>query len=483
MRRRLASLSTLTCLILTLVIGGLHAGEPVGRANAGDPVEGSWLGTLKIPDGPQLGLVIDIERRSTGKLFANLISLDQGCMSMPIPEVAFKDDRLRLELAQAGLVIEGNIAGGENPTIEATFQQGGGRFPLPLKRVDQVPGYERPQTPRKPYPYREEDVTYANEDAGITIAGTLTLPRGEGPFGAVLLISGSGPQDRNEFLLFHRPFHVLADHLTRRGIAVLRVDDRGAGESTGNFDNATTADFADDVRAGLDYLSSREDIDPKRLGLVGHSEGGMIAPMVAAESSDVSFIVLIAGPGIPIPKLMALQHWADNKTDGKSDAEARIYRDFYQQLYQVMNHIDDNTAAAQEMRRLYGQLSDGDKKLLNWPAHKLDSVIADLLDPWHRYFVAFDPGTHLTKATCPVLAINGSKDCQVLPKPNLRGIEESLKAGGNRHYQIVELPGLNHLLQTARTDAISEYKEIQETIAPVALDTISDWIVTQCAGR
>ena len=447
-------------------------------------LEGIWMGELKIPSGPSFNIIIDVEQKPDNSLVSHLISLDQGCISMTFHNTTFEKGQICWEMKSPPIAISGKYSKDSQMVIEGQFQQGGGTFPLQLRHVDEIPGYRRPQTPVKPYPYSEEEVVYENSKAGIKIAGTLTLPRGKGPFPVALLVSGSGPQDRNEFVVLHRPFKVLADYLTRHGIAVLRVDDRGVGSTTGDFSKATTRDFADDVLAGVHYLRNRKDVRPDGIGLIGHSEGGMIAPMVAAESSDVSFVVLTAAPGIPITEVMYLQHRQGTLAEGQSEAKASIKCQLYQDLYNIVKQEKDDQVAIEKMMQAYSALSSEEKKFLGWDEGKASSEIHDLVSPWKRYFVNFDPKPYLRAVKCPLLAINGDKDCQVISAENLSSIEKALEESGNSDFTVVELPGLNHLFQTAETGAESEYKDIEETFAPKALKIISGWIIerTKKAG-
>ncbi|MEK7331226.1 MAG: alpha/beta fold hydrolase, partial [Candidatus Eisenbacteria bacterium] len=315
---------------------------------------------------------------------------------------------------------------------------------------------------------------------GIQLAGTLTLPRGAGPFPCALLITGSGPEDRDEAVFGHRPFLVLADHLTRQGIAVLRVDDRGVGGSTGRFSQATSEDFAGDVLAGIEFLKTRREIDRKRIGLIGHSEGGLIAPMVATRSKDVAFIVLMAGPGIPGDSTLMLQSAAIRRSVGASEAsiaqEMGVSRRIYAQLRQ-----GDSAGVVRTARELVGLQVAGLPEEQRSAVGDLDSAATaasrQLFGPWMRFFVTYDPRPALRRVRCPVLAINGEKDLQVLPKENLAAIETALKAGGNRDHTVKELPGLNHLFQTCTLCTIAEYMQLEETMAPAALEEMSEWIL------
>src|SRR4030066_1104390 len=249
-------------------------------------IEGIWEGKLKVP-GVELRIVCKISKNPDGSLTATLDSPDQGVTGIAVEKVMVKDNTLYLEINSVGGIFEGKISS-DFLTIEGQWKQSGQTLPLTVKRVNKAVEVFRPQEPKKPYPYLEEEVVYENKEAEITLTGTLTLPSEQDSFPAVLLITGSGPQDRNEAIAGHRPFLVLADYLTRQGITVLRVDDRGVGESTGDFSQATSGDFASDVLAGIEYLKARKEINPKKIGLVGHSEGGIIAPMVAAKSSDAA---------------------------------------------------------------------------------------------------------------------------------------------------------------------------------------------------
>jgi pimeloyl-ACP methyl ester carboxylesterase len=333
----------------------------------------------------------------------------------------------------------------------------------------------RPQEPKKPYPYNEEEVGYENMRDGVKLAGTLTLPRGKGPFPAVLLITGSGPQDRNESLLGHKPFLVLADYLTRQGIAVLRVDDRGVGGSTGSTPNSTTENFAADVMAGIEFLKICKEIDPKQIGLIGHSEGGMIAPLVAAQNGDVAFIVLMAGAGLTGEEILYKQGAMIMKANGASVDQLAKQRATQESMFKILKEEKDPAAAEKRLREeLSKSLTEEEKK----KAGQTIAVHIKLSNtPWFRYFLTLDPRPALRKVKCPVLALNGENDLQVSANENLREIEAALKAGGNNDVTIARLPKLNHLFQTSQTGSPNEYIKIEETIAPVALKTIGDWIL------
>ncbi|MCL6590850.1 MAG: alpha/beta fold hydrolase [Firmicutes bacterium] len=366
--------------------------------------------------------------------------------------------------------------------IQLSFDSSGKIAGLYFKASQsQVTPPKRPQIPLKPYPYDEKEVTYENTKTGVKLAGTLTLPRGMGKFPAALLISGSGQQDRDETIMGHKPFLILADYLTRRGIAVLRVDDQGEGGSTGDPATATSEDFAVDVLAGIEFLKKQSKINAQKIGLIGHSEGGIIAPMAALKSKNVAFIVLMASPGLPGDQVLATQLAAALKAAGKSAAAIASRQELQTSIFAVVKQEKDNAVAEGKLRdilnKYLGSLSGEEKKQLGDPEAFIKQQIQTVLLPWMRFYLSYDPRPALRKVKCPVLAINGAKDFQVIPKENLAAIRDALKQGGNPDFQTKELPGLNHLLQTCQTGLPDEYYKIKETIAPIALKTIGDWIV------
>jgi pimeloyl-ACP methyl ester carboxylesterase len=430
-------------------------------------IDGIWSGTLEA-GAITLRIVFHITNTEDG-LTATMDSPDQNAKGLPVTAVTRSGSSLILELKQVGGKFEGKISG-DLTTVDGTWTQGGTNLPLTLKRVKDATELERrrPQNPKKPYPYREEEVSYDNKAAGIRLAATLTVPPGNGPFPAVVLITGSGPQDRDESLLGHRPFLVLADYLTRQGITVLRADDRGIGQSGGNFATATTADFATDAEAGVAYLKTRPEADPQKIGLIGHSEGAIIAPMVAARNPDVAFLVMMAGSGVPGDEILVAQVLLISEASGRSHAQAEQSAAEEREILALVKQEKDNAVLEKELReKLAGKI----------PEARLGVQIKALDSPWFRYFVEYDPATALRRVTCPVLAITGEKDLQVPPKQNLPAIRKALEAAGNKNFEVVELPGLNHLFQTAKTGAPSEYAEIEETMSPVAIEKIASWIL------
>ena len=436
-------------------------------------ITGQWNGVLKV-QGMALRLVFNISKTDTG-YSATMDSPDQSVKGIPVTTTTFENGKLALEVTNAGIKYNGELKDSE---LVGTFKQGGMEVPMNLSRKTiekELP--KRPQEPKKPYPYYTEDVTFQNQKATITLAGTLSLPKKEGVFPVVVLITGSGPQNRDEELLGHKPFLLLSDYFTKNGIAVLRYDDRGIGQSTGDFKTATSADFATDVESAIAYLETRKEINKKKIGLVGHSEGGIIAPMVAAKSKDVNFIVLLAGTGIQGDKLLLLQDELISRASGVSEDEIKKTIEINSKLFDLVNKSTDNEKLKADMTIL---LKADTTKLSNEMSQ--DEFIAEqvnqLASPWMQYFIKYDPAPTLEKVKCAVLAVNGGKDMQV-PKENLTAIENALKKGGNTHVTIREFPELNHLFQECKTGAPSEYAEIEQTFSPIALDQITKWIQSQ----
>ena len=443
----------------------------------GQDITGDWNGALKV-GGMQLRLVFHITKTDAG-LTATMDSPDQGAKGIPMSKATFENQVLTVELDAAKIQYTGTLDNKE--VVTGTFNQAGQSFPLVLTRktIEKVE-VKRPQEPVKPYPYYSEEVTFSNKKDNITLAGTLTLPKKEGKFPVVVLITGSGPQNRDEELMEHKPFLILSDYLTRNGIAVLRYDDRGTFASKGNFKTATTNDFATDVESAVNYLKKRKEIDPKHIGLIGHSEGGIIAPMVAVKSKDVSFIVLMAGTAIPGSELLLLQQEAIGRASGMKEEELKVTADINSQIYKMVDEIQ-NTDTLKTKITNYLLAKSKELPDLKIPEGKtvndfIDMQLGQLMTPWMLNFIRYNPASMLEKVKCPVLAINGDKDLQVPSKVNLPAIENALKKCGNKKATIKELPGLNHLFQECKTGSPNEYAEIEQTMSPLALETITNWI-------
>jgi fermentation-respiration switch protein FrsA (DUF1100 family) len=449
-------------------------------------VNGLWLGTLKA-GAVDLRLLFKIERKADGTHTGTMDSIDQGARGIPIDGIQVKDGKVRLELKKIKAVFEGTLKDG-GAAIVGQWKQLGPPLPLTIHRTDKAPALVRPQEPKKPYPYAEHEVVVENKAGGVKLAGTLTVPRGKRPFPAVVLLTGSGPQDRDETVFGHKPFLVIADHLTRRGIAVLRLDDRGVGGSTGDTFKATLNDLTGDALAAVGFLKERAEIDGAKIGLIGHSEGGLVAPLAASRSSDVAFIVLLAGTGLPGEDILYLQGQAIMKSVGAGEKDLKRQRMLQELLFTVIKkEKDDATARKLILKKLAeekAKLPAEEQKEMAVLNDAVEAQLKVVLTPWFRFFLTYDPRPALRKIRIPVLALIGAKDLQVPAKENLKALGEALQQATNKDYTLKEMPGLNHLFQRAKTGAIAEYGQIQETIAPAALEEMTRWILqrTKVAG-
>ena len=447
-----------------------------GLVSAQD-VNGDWNGALKV-GGMQLRLVFHINK-TDAEYSATMDSPDQGAKGIPMTKATFENKLLTIEMAAARISYSGTLVGTDS--VNGTFSQGGQNFPLNLTRktIEKVE-VKRPQEPTKPYPYYSEEVTFENTKDKFTLAGTLTLPKKDGKFPVVVLITGSGPQNRDEELMGHKPFLILSDYLTRNGIAVLRYDDRGTFASKGNFSKSTTFDFATDVESAVNYLKTRKEIDPKHIGLIGHSEGGIIAPIVAVNCKDVSFIVMMAGTAVSGADILLKQQEDIGRTSGIEESNIKLTRDINKDVYQKVSQITDTAKLALELRAyLKSRIKDIPAKDIPKDMKEEDMLNAQLtaiINPWMLNFIRYNPAPMLEKVKCAVLAINGDKDLQVCSKINLPAIENALKKGGNKQYTTKELPGLNHLFQECKTGAPAEYAGIEQTMSPMALEIMTSWI-------
>jgi hypothetical protein len=433
--------------------------------------EGVWQGAIE-GNGMRLRLQLHVTHDDQKHLLAALDSPDQGVSGLPAVKVSQKDSVFHFEIP----VVKGSYTGTLNPARTAmagTWTQSSVEQKLEFQRSDQLLAQLRPQNPAKPYPYKEEEVTFPNDRAHISLSGTLTLPQGPGPFPVAVLLSDNGPRDRDETIEGHRPFLVLSDHLTRKGIATLRFDKRGGGKSTGNYAEATIEDFAGDAQAAVTYLKTRKDLDPKRIGLIGHSEGGLIAPIVASHSTDIAWLVLLAAPALKGEDILLLQSELIMKVAGIDEEQISRTLDFNRQTYALARQEKDPAAFETKLNDLVQ--SSGMGALV--PPATLRAQVLTMASPWFRYLLDYDPLPALQKTLCPVLALNGQKDLQVPPKENLSIIQKALQDAGNKDSQTSEMPGLNHLFQHCPTGSPSEYGAIEETMAPEALDAVSAWVL------
>jgi pimeloyl-ACP methyl ester carboxylesterase len=439
--------------------------------------QGNWLGNLNAGGMTlRIGMHLDCEKADCK---GYITSPDQTRDSFNIDKMVFSGDTLLVRCKMLGMRYTATF-NRTCDTLSGIWVQGQS-LPIRMYRVEKLPRMERPQEPKPPYPYSEREVLINNRKSGNNLAGTLTIPQGKGPFPAVVLITGSGPQDRNEELLGHKPFLVIADYLTRNGIAVLRYDDRGVGASGGDFKSATSFDFAEDANAAFEFLRTQEKINPEKVGLMGHSEGGMIAPIVASKNSKVDFIVLLAGPGVSGRRILLSQAELIAKADSMPEQEIKDNIAVSSKIYDLIEKEKDLKKLAplvrEELKKLAAAMTDEERREANLSDAGINSMVISVCSPWFANFVKFDPQVYLKKVSCPVLALNGEKDLQVPCSENLNAIETALRNGKCRDYTVKALPGLNHLFQNCTTCRIGEYAQISETFSPQALQIVRDWIL------
>ncbi len=451
---------------MILVVVAALVASCTEESNPPEPTTGDWHGAIEIPGQP-----LDIGVTFAGDGTATIDIPLQGVQDEPLKDV--KSDRGGVAFAIPNIpgdpAFKGSYDAGSD-RITGDFTQFGQPFPLTLER-GAVAQLARPQEPKPPFPYRSEDVSYPSGD--ITIAGTLTEPEGAGPFPAVLLVTGSGPQDRNEELMGHKPFLLLADTLTRAGYAVLRTDDRGVGGTGGKLDVANYTDLSDDVAAGVRFLRARPDIDPARVGLLGHSEGGYLAPMVAARpDSGVAFVILMAGPTVPGGEVLIEQTRALLAANGASPEEIdKQVRDTTEMV--ALLKAGDLAGAKDLAKRNNAELPE-DQRLPD------DQVGAEIT-PYFAALVAHDPAPALSALRIPVLAFFGDKDLQVLATQNEPPARTLL--AGDPDATVHVFPGLNHLMQPTQTGLPSEYTAIETTIDPQVLTYVTDWLTQRFPAK
>lgn len=457
----------------------------VGCLQAQENIAGTWEGKLNA-GAVSLRIIFHINGQA-GAYTATMDSPDQGAKGIPVGRVSRANDSLLLEVAAIGGKLSGKLA--SDTTFNGQWTQGGASLPLDLKKLgvgQSVAELKRPQTPKPPFPYESSDVVYYNKDRSIQYGATVTKPRGAGPFPALLLITGSGQQNRDEEIFGHKPFAIIADYLTRKGYLVLRVDDRGVGQTTGDVKSATTKNFADDAMVGLDYLKTLSDVDKTKIGLLGHSEGGMIAEMVAAQQKDIAFVVLLAAPGEPIIDLMTEQSRAVLQSSSMSQQQLESYLALRKSLSSAVSLVESDSAAHAAATTVVNDwLAKTPKDValastgIANDSSKQDFVnkaVEMLYKPWWQFFFRYQPDVYVRKMNAKVLALNGDKDIQVFSKTNLPALKASLQKSPSKNFEVVELKGLNHLFQHCTKCTVAEYAELEETFAPEALQTIGTWL-------
>lgn len=441
-------------------------------------ISGKWNGTVKLGEDKEISFIFNIENIQNE--YVTHISIpSQRVAGLKPQNTSFKDGVLFIDGANLGIKYEGTFY--ENAQqFKGNFTEGANSLPLHLKKGELKSEVKnnRPQEPVKPYPYNEEEVVFENSEANVSLSGTLTLPRNNKKSPAVILISGSGPQDRDETFANHKPFWIIADHLTRQGIAVLRFDDRGVGKSTGNFSEATTADFSTDVLSAVKYLKSRDDIDSNNIGLIGHSEGGIIAPLAANQTKDVSFIVLLASTGIPGSEISLMQSISMRPFPVPDEV---AYEQAIRKAIEIAASNKEFSVIKSELLEHYNATITPILKPMVGDDEKVSQIINGLIEtrttPWVRYFYNYNPATEIEKLDIPVLSLNGTNDTQVVAEINQKGIEDALIKGKNKDFKVLQLEGLNHFFQESETGKMEEYSTIEQTFSPRALKEISNWIL------
>ncbi|MFH0865766.1 MAG: alpha/beta hydrolase [Bacteroidota bacterium] len=438
-------------------------------------INGYWQGVLKYSSSQEFHITFNILKNDNDSLTAKLSVTEQGVKDLPMDKAWMNDSLITIKSQVAHLTYEGVFIP-DSMKIKGQWIQGKTKIPLDLTHTDTIKVVKHPQEPVKPYPYKEEEVTFEST-GGVKLAGTLTYPSTGENFPAVVMVTGSGPQNRDEEILGHKPFLVIADYLTRNGIAVLRYDDRGANSSTGDYAKATTQDNADDAMAGIIFLKTQKQINPKKIGIIGHSEGGIAAPICAAESKDVAFIVMLAGPGLSGDQILLLQSELIAKTEKINEDTLKTELEIAQKIYNIIKKEKDDKKAAEKLRKLMLEsVPDSLKKDLQ-TSMQISRQIATMTSPWMRFFITFDPQTSLKKTKCPVLALIGEKDLQVPAEQNIPAIEKALTKAKNKDFTVKQMPGLNHLFQHCATGSPTEYANIEETFSPEVLEMMAKWIL------
>lgn len=429
-------------------------------------ISGVWAGSLNLI-GSSIDIYYSISKNESNEYIGSYSVPSQGVRNIPLDTLSFDG---------ISVVFKSNAFGGTRFTgtfittgFLGEFFQKGTTIPLSLV-PGEIPIPKRPQEPKPPYPYSVENVVFHNSVSDIDLAGTITIPEGNGPFVGVVLVSGSGYQDRNEEIYDHKPFWVIADYLARHGVVVLRYDDRGVGESGGSKIDNTTKILSYDAAAAISYLKSRPEV--KTAGICGHSEGGTIAFMLAAENPQIGFVISLAGTSVRGDEILLAQQSAIAKASNLSKEYISLVREANREVYDIVIASDsvDNTLKEQ-LRAFY----TSNPMTANLKGKLLDQQISVMTDPWLYFFIKYSPQDDLSKIKVPILALDGTKDLQVPADLNLPAI---LKAtSGNPNVTVKYLNGLNHLFQHAGSGSPDEYPTIEETFSPEALQIMADWLV------
>ena len=442
-------------------------------------ISGKWFGKISVM-GTEFHMIFDF--KSVNSTFIGTMDIpQQNAKGIPLSSVTFKDNTLVFNFEQAKFSYSGKL--NDSNEFEGIFSQNGQNLPLKLSRTQtEIKKVKRPQEPKPPFDYDIEEVTFVNEKDKITLGGTFTSPKSEN-YPVVILISGSGQQDRNSEILGHKPFWVIAEYLTKNGIGVLRIDDRGVGQSGGDPISSTTHDFATDIESAVQYIKTKKGVNLKKIGLIGHSEGGMIAPIVASKDKNINFIVLLAAPGIPCDELLMQQTYLIAKVNGASEIEIAEAQKTNKQIYDLAKSNKIEEELKLDLANVFRNLFTNEPSFNNLSETEQNQLIRQQIEgvsyPWFRNFLRFKPEEYLQKVKCPVLVLNGENDLQVPPKPNMNGIKNALDKSGNKNVTLKEYQKLNHLFQESETGSNEEYGAIEQTFSPTVLTDIKDWILEQ----
>jgi uncharacterized protein len=468
----------------------------------GKDINGYWNGILRRPNTNPLRICFKISQSKDG-IKSSMDMPDQGLKHFPMTSTTFDSINVIITSNEAKISYEGTFleASKKDPNAKDSllgfFNEGGKHYPINIGKG--IPDtLVRPQEPKPPYSYHIEEVMFENKKDKISLAGTLTMPKKSGLFPVVILISGSGPHNRNEEMYGHKPFLVIADNLAKNGIGSLRFDDRGVGQSGGDYKTASTEDFKEDVESAINYLQTRPTVDKNAIGLIGHNEGAIIAQLTAASrTKEIKFIVLLNGAGIPCDKLQLMGNELLGKASGLDDKTLKKNFNLNRGAYDiVMKNNAPEKLRSKLTAYMTQSLADTSKKVLTLADGKVDSVavkrakadsiqlahyvdnqVNELASPWMQHFLKYDPAKTLEKIKCKVLVYNGEKDLQVPGKQNIEAIVAALQKGGNTAYDTKLYPSTNHLLQNCKTGSPAEYEKIEQTISPQMLTEMTKWLV------
>ena len=475
MKRTIKHFSLLLIFTLTLI------GCSSNNSNIKKQITGKWESILVYPNVRYM-IMADFEKDKDGKINVKLTSPRQKVFNLNVDSLKIDGNEISFSLTKFQIHYKGEYVADSNKIV-GTWHQTKFNLPVVFFRQGELARLNRPQYPMKPFPYKVDSVTYKNQKDNIVLAGTITYPNDGKKYPGVLLLSGMGPQDRDETMYGHKPFVILSDFLTRQGYAVLRVDDRGIGLSTGKYYSSTTKDFASDAEAGLKFMKNQKMIDSSQIGLIGFNEGGLVASMVAAKSNDINYTVLLSTPGVSGENILLSQlYGATQKDDSLKQQRIRIYN-LNKKIFKIIKNNPDSAIAFNKLKKAYNKFESGfgNKKQQQkmFPQRVIKRQINFMLSPWFRYYLTYNPENTFSKVKCPVLILFGQKDVQVAPEENLKAIEAALKIGGNNNVKGEILPELNHLFQKCKTGMPQEYAEIKQTFSPKAMQIILDWIQKQ----